>query len=365
MTAGLGNQIYEWDAANRLVAINYVTTGKRSEFSYDGANRRVKIVERGAGETAVAQPGDSSYSDYASAPFVAPAGNYTISFEGLSAVASDVALIDGVTLNNLVVPNGSFETPVVGANAVPNPANATWTFEGEAGIAGNASTLTQNNPNAPAGTQVAFVPGDGGAIRQTVALAAGNYTLAFKAAQGGNNKSTQQVRVTIEKTGLPTTVQRFVLSGNTIAEERDSTGATVTKRYFAEGEWRQNAKGDGKFYYTRDHLGSIREVTNSSGVLQARYDYDVWGNSVVLSGNMNLDFGYTGHYFHAPSGLNLTLYRAYRASLGRWLSRDLIGESEGINLYAYVENSPINLIDLLGLRSDDYDSQQALRTPER
>jgi RHS repeat-associated protein len=42
-------------------------------------------------------------------------------------------------------------------------------------------------------------------------------------------------------------------------------------------------------------------------------------------------------------------YRYYNASMGRWLSRDPIGEDGGLNLYGFVCNSPINLFDLLGL----------------
>ncbi len=347
MTAGLGNQTYEWDAANHLVAINYLGDGKRSEFAYDGANRRTAIVERGAGQTAVAQPASSLvYSTYTSAPFTAAAGNYTIRFQGLNG-AGAVALIDTVTLNNAPVPNGGFETPVVGANVVPNPAGATWSFAGEAGMAGNGSGFA----NAPDGTQVGYVQSDDGVIEQTVALAAGVYTLAFKAAQGPDNKTPQQVRVTIENTGFPTTVQRFVWDGTRIAEERDITGATVKKRFFAEGEQRWNEKLETmeSFYYTRDHLGSIRELTDASGELRARYDYDVWGNSVVLEGDTSLDFGYTGHYFHAPSGLNLTPYRAYSPAMGRWISRDPIAENGGLNLYGYVDNSPVDHIDPFGL----------------
>ncbi|HMJ06066.1 MAG TPA: hypothetical protein VK474_07395, partial [Chthoniobacterales bacterium] len=129
--------------------------------------------------------------------------------------------------------------------------------------------------------QVGFVQNDTGAIRQTVTLTAGTYTLAFKAAQSAGNKSPQQVRVTIGQTGFATTVQRFVWNGNTLAEERESTGAIVRKRYFAEGQQRWNLKTSmmQSFYYTRDHLGSIREVTDASGTLKARYDYDVWGQS--------------------------------------------------------------------------------------
>jgi RHS repeat-associated protein len=61
------------------------------------------------------------------------------------------------------------------------------------------------------------------------------------------------------------------------------------------------------------------------------------------------DFGFTGHYYHAPSGLHLALFRAYDADTGRWLNRDPLGEDGGINLYGYVGNSPINYSDALGL----------------
>ncbi len=64
---------------------------------------------------------------------------------------------------------------------------------------------------------------------------------------------------------------------------------------------------------------------------------------------MQSDFRYTGHYFHERSGLSLALYRAYDSELGTWISRDPIGEKGGINLYGYVANNPINLVDPFGL----------------
>jgi YD repeat-containing protein len=41
---GDGAKTYEWDAANRLMAIN-APGNLRSEFSYNGSNQWVKIVE--------------------------------------------------------------------------------------------------------------------------------------------------------------------------------------------------------------------------------------------------------------------------------------------------------------------------------
>jgi RHS repeat-associated protein len=152
----------------------------------------------------------------------------------------------------------------------------------------------------------------------------------------------------VEKTGSTvTSTKHFVWVGNTIAQERDGNNE-VTRQYFAEGEQR-----DKSYYYTRDHLGSIRELTDIEGTLLAQYDYDPYGQRTKMSGTGDVDFGYTGHYHHAPSGLNLTLYRAYNPAFGRWLSRDPIGERGGLNLYGYVGNQPINFRDPLGLEPSD------------
>lgn len=49
------------------------------------------------------------------------------------------------------------------------------------------------------------------------------------------------------------------------------------------------------------------------------------------------------------AGLSYYGYRYYSASLGRWLSRDPLGERGGLNLYGMVGNSAVNRWDVLGL----------------
>jgi len=90
-------------------------------------------------------------------------------------------------------------------------------------------------------------------------------------------------------------------------------------------------------------------MTDASGAIRARYDYDPYGRRTKVSGDLDADFGFTGHYVHAATGLDLALYRAYDPGAGRWLSRDPVGEREGINAYAYADNDPLNEMDLDGL----------------
>jgi RHS repeat-associated protein len=152
----------------------------------------------------------------------------------------------------------------------------------------------------------------------------------------------------LEKNGATTVSdRRFIWYGNTLVEQRNGTSTTAAQRYLPQGV----QQGTSKFFYTRDHLGSVREVVNNSGSIVARYDYDPYGRRTKLSGAFDSDFGFTGHYYHVPSGLHFAPFRAYSAELGRWISRDPIGESGGINLYGYVAASPVSMWDPLGLEA--------------
>ena len=104
-------------------------------------------------------------------------------------------------------------------------------------------------------------------------------------------------------------------------------------------------------FYARDHLGSVRELTDGAANVRARYAYDPWGRQTKLTGDLEAWGGFTGHPQHAASGLALTLYRGYDAALGRWVSEDPIGIRDGLDRYRYAANGPVAAVDPLGLCS--------------
>lgn len=138
--------------------------------------------------------------------------------------------------------------------------------------------------------------------------------------------------------------RRFVWCGSEICEELNSNNVVVN-RYFDQGEQQSGVN----FYYALDHLGDIRELTDGSAAVHAEYAYSPYGSLSKLYGNMEANFGFSGYFRHLPSGLDLTLYRAYDAGKARWLSRDpALQTDDTLNLYSYAFNDPINLIDPLG-----------------
>ena len=165
-------------------------------------------------------------------------------------------------------------------------------------------------------------------------------------AYDGLGRRTQIIEL---QNGVSVSTNNFIWDGQALVEQRDNTGTNVVKRFFGQGEQISGTN----YYFTRDHLGSVREVTGATGIILARYDYDPYGRMTGVSGGFNADFGYAGMYYHAATGLNLTLYRAYNADLGRWLNRDPIGERGGINQYRYVRNGSLRFVDKLGLQTSE------------
>jgi RHS repeat-associated protein len=121
-------------------------------------------------------------------------------------------------------------------------------------------------------------------------------------------------------------------------------------------------------YYLGDHLGSTSITTDSSGAKVSELRYKpfgevryAWTSAPVTTPSYSLTrFTYTGQYTHmddpttagVTEGFGLMFYNArwYDPTLGRFAQADTIVPAgvQGLDRYAYVNNSPMNFVDPSG-----------------
>lgn len=93
----------------------------------------------------------------------------------------------------------------------------------------------------------------------------------------------------------------------------------------------------------------------ATGAVAASYEYDPSGNTLKAVGDFAAEnpFRFSTKYADSETGLVYYGERYYEPQTGRWLSRDPLGEDGGLNLYRFVSNNPVGLIDPTGLYEED------------
>ena len=134
----------------------------------------------------------------------------------------------------------------------------------------------------------------------------------------------------------------------------DGTGHVMFFTYGSKGHVPDTMVREGRTYrLMTDHLGSVRRVVDiADGTVVEQLAYDPWG--MVLSYTVNEQpvvrafqpFGFAGGAYDTETGLVRFGARDYEARTGRWLAKDPIRfDGKDPNIYAYVGNDPVNLLD--------------------
>ncbi len=112
------------------------------------------------------------------------------------------------------------------------------------------------------------------------------------------------------------------------------------------------------YYYDKNTYGDVIKILDIDGTAVVQYKYDAYGNCVIQSStNTGLaqsnPFRYRGYYYDVDTGLYYLNARYYNPEWRRFISPDdtayLDSESvNGLNLYAYCGNDPVNYADPSG-----------------
>jgi RHS repeat-associated protein len=105
-------------------------------------------------------------------------------------------------------------------------------------------------------------------------------------------------------------------------------------------------------YFLADALGSVRQMTNSTGDYVYAQSYDPYGVVTYTAGTSRTEFGFTGEQYGDSTQLLFLRARYYNPADGRFQSRDTwagdVNRPLSLNRWMYVEGNPVNLTDPSG-----------------
>lgn len=153
----------------------------------------------------------------------------------------------------------------------------------------------------------------------------------------------------IEKLGDRGT-ERYTYDDLSVITQSDGSNSTIAKYdYGAARLLSLNHETEGTQFYLNDVLGSVANLTREDGGIQARYQYDAFGNYRQQVGTSHNRFGFTGHEVDTETGLIYFKARFYDPETGRFLSHDAFegrqDKPPSLHRYLYVYQNPTFFID--------------------
>ena len=104
-----------------------------------------------------------------------------------------------------------------------------------------------------------------------------------------------------------------------------------------------DAAANTSYCYTTDANKNISELTDAGGAVVAHYEYSPFGQQTAATGTYAATnpFRFSAEYCDTETGLVYYNYRYYDSKLGRWMSKDPIGEGGSINVLSIANNNTV------------------------
>lgn len=141
------------------------------------------------------------------------------------------------------------------------------------------------------------------------------------------------------------TTRKYVYDDQSVLQQTDASGNTLSKYDYGTNRLLSLTHAtEGAQFYLFDALGSPVNLTTTAGVVQARYQYDAFGNQRSQVGSSANVFGFTGHEKDEETGLYYFKARYYDPTLGQFLTQDAFEGLEdtppSLHKYIYAYGNP-------------------------
>ena len=328
---GVQNDSYGYDYAGNLRSRTETRAGAilTTQYDYDNLNR-LKTEARSGGAVTGTQTITWSYDDIGNLTARSDVGTYTYPAAGSArphAVSSVTGTVNGVT-------------------------NPGYSYDANGNILTSAGrTATWTSFNLPA------------------TLTRGTNQLSWL-----YDSEHERVREQLKVNGALTRTTVYVnpAAGAGLFYEEEIAGSVVRRRHYISGGegavavlTRQSGAADEVRYWHKDHLDSNTVVTNESGAVVERLEYEPFGkrrkadNATDAAGTLtaiSTDRGFTEHEMLDEVGLIHMNGRVFDPAIGRFLSADPTvphpDDMQSLNRYSYARNRPLSMVDPSGF--DDW-----------
>lgn len=384
--SSVGRTTYSYDAARRLTTITRSiggTTGPQVVFGYDDANR----------PTTTARTIGLNYPEVAT----------TLSYDAINRVTTIThGKIDAVGSPPVIVltPLATYTYGYDAASRLTSESNAegsvTYTYDNADQLTGTSGARTESfgydangNRNTTGysghtGNELSASPGytytydAEGNLTAKTETATGKVTTfsydyrdrltgATQKSSGGSviMQATYSydalnrrigTRVDSDGAGPGSPIQTWMVDDGVNSYADFNGSGNVTVRYLygqaVDQLLARTDSGGTTAWYLTDKLGTVRDITNTSGTVIDHLAYDSFGKVTNETSPSNGDrFKFTGREYDAETGLLYYRARYYDVVIGRFVSQDPKSFAAGDpNLYRYVGNGPTIATDPSGLQ---------------